>query len=454
MPSPRSPRSRPQPRVSALRRASALALAAALLAACSSGRPAAVRAPQLPAVAADLLPPSTGYPLTADDAALRAVDAAFESLRHGDTGAARREAESRLRNDPGFHPASVLLGQADLLAASSAAAVDRLRPVVAELPGYVAAQVALGAAALEAGEIPTAFVAFSAAAGAAPPAAARAHELRPRALEIARHRLDEALARGRHADAEAQLTFLERWAPDDEATWTATREVARAARDERRELMAVRRLAGFPGAQRELKENLAQLEVEAGDAAAGVRLYEELLRRAPGDASLEERLAWAKYRFRLQLLPAAVRSLAEQPQLSRGGFAVLLYWLAPDVRYGRGGAVRIATDILEAEHREEIVRVLNLGLLDVDETLHKFYPDGPIARGDALAALLRLLADRGRVACVLGLPSRSIGRETACGLAAACGLAGEAAGCLPGAPLAGADAADLIQRALELAPPR
>jgi hypothetical protein len=392
--------------------------------------------------------------LAADEASLRAVDAAFERLRQGDASGARREAEARLRADPGFHPASVLLAQADLLGAAAAAAIDRLRPVVAELPGYVAAQVALGVAALEAGEIPTAFVAFSTVGAAVPAAAERARELRPRALEIARHRLDEALARGRQADAETHLAFLARWAPDEEQTWAATREVARAARDGRRELMAARRLAAFPGAPRELKEDLARLEVETGDAAAGVRIYEELLRQAPGDGALSERLGWAKYRFRLQLLPAAVRSLAEAPQLSRAGFAVLLYWLAPDVRYGRGGTVRIATDILDAEHREEIMRVLNLGLIDVDETLHRFYPDAAITRGDALAALLRLLADRGRVACVGGLAPRSIVRDAACGLAAGCGLAGEAAGCLAGAPLSGAEAVGLIQRTLELAPPR
>src|SRR4029079_18610301 len=122
-----------------------------------------------------------------------------------------------------------------------------------------------------------------------------------------------------------------------------------------------------------------------------------------------EKLGWAKYRFRLQLLPANVRTIAERPQLTRASFAALLYWLSPDVRYGRGGSVRIATDILETEHRDEIMRVLNLGLFDVDETLHRYYPDNAITLGDALSALLRLLAGRGRVACVNGLSPRSIG---------------------------------------------
>jgi hypothetical protein len=65
-----------------------------------------------------------------------------------------------------------------------------------------------------------------------------------------------------------------------------------------------------------------------------------------------------------------------------------------------------------------------------------------------------LLAGRGGVACVNGLSARSIGHDSACGLAAACGLEADPGGCLPGAPLGGPEAADLIQRALELAPAR
>lgn len=448
MPSPRSRPSRPKASWTAI-------IGVALLAGCASSQPPAAPVTPAPPAASDLLAPSTGYPLAVGGGVLRALDAAFEGLKRGEALAARREAEARLRADPGLHAAAVLLAECELWEGNAVAAVERLRPVVAELPGYDAAQVALGAAASKTGDLPTALIAYSAAAErGVPAAAARARELRPRALEITHHRLDDALSRGRHDEAREQLAFLTRWAPDERETLEATRDVARAVSDPRLELLAVRGLAAQPGAPREVRADLAKLEVETGDAAAGVRLYEQLLRESPKDPELAERLSWAKYRFRLQLLPAEVRGIAERPQLSRGDFAVLLYWIAPDVRYGRGGAVRIATDILETEHRDEIMRLLNLGLLDVDETLHKFYPDAAITRGDALAALLRLLAERGRVACVSGLSPRAIGREGACGLAAACGIESDAAGCLPGAPLSGAEAAELIQRSLELAPPR
>jgi hypothetical protein len=398
----------------------------------------------------ELLPPSAFYPLAADAAVLAGMDEAYEQLLRGDVEPAQRLATNRLTIDPGFHPALVLLGQAELARGDAGTAVERLQPVAGELPRYAAAQIALAAAAEVLGDIPSAFSAHAAIADLVPASAEHARRLRPRALEIAGNRLNDALARGRTQEAEVHLSFLARWAPDEPATWEATRAVASAVNDSRRELAAVRRLAARPGASPELRERLGTLEVEAGEAAAGVRIYQELARANPADARLAERLSWATYRFRLQLLPAPVRDLASRAQLTRSDLAVLLYWLAPEVRYGRGGTVRIATDILESQNREQIARVLNLGLMDVDETLHKFNPDRSASQGEALAAVLRLLAGRGSVACLQGLSARNVSREAACALAAGCGLVGERAARLPGGPISGSEAADLIQRALGL----
>ncbi len=450
MPSPPSRRS--QPRAELTARTGALTLALALVAAggCSSARPPASPTRVAPRFPVELLAPSAFYPLAADAAALAEMDEAYERVLSGDFEAPQRLATNRLSLDPGFHPATVLLGQIELARGAAGTAVESLQAVAGELPRYAAAQVTLAAAAEVLGDIPSAFSAHAAVADLVPASADHARRLQPRALEIAGNRLSDALARGRNQEAEIHLSFLARWAPDEPATWEATRAVASAVGDPRRELAAVRRLATRPGTEGELRERLATLEVEAGDAGAGVRIYQDLARANPTDARLAERLAWATYHFRLQLLPVPVRDLAARAQLTRADLAVLLYWLAPEVRYGRGGAVRIATDILESEQREQIARVLNLGLMDIDETLHKFYPDRAAGQGEALAAVLRLLADRGGVACLQGLSSRNVSRDAACSLAAGCGLIGKASGCLPGGPISGSEAAEVIQRAAGL----
>ncbi|HXT49731.1 MAG TPA: hypothetical protein VN811_01740, partial [Thermoanaerobaculia bacterium] len=114
----------------------------------------------------------------------------------------------------------------------------------------------------------------------------------------------------------------------------------------------------------------------------------------------------------------------------------------------------IASDILDHPRRQEIMRVVNLQLMDVDETLRRFNPDWRVHRAQALRALLRVLQRaQPQPACVgpiAGNPSPS--REAACNVAAACGFLPEAADCLPDAGLSGADAAAWIRRAAALLP--
>jgi hypothetical protein len=177
--------------------------------------------------------------------------------------------------------------------------------------------------------------------------------------------------------------------------------------------------------------------------------------RRPGDPDLQEKLRVAKFRWRLSLLPADVRALAEKPELNRADLTVLLYWLVPEVRYAKAAAGRIATDILEHAHREEIAHVVNLGLMDVDTNLHRFSPEAPVRRGVALRSLGRLLTGFGKpVGC-----AEAAGGAAAppCELAAQCGLLlgneGDEGGgdaCRAGETLSGPEAVEWIRRSLVL----
>ena len=70
---------------------------------------------------------------------------------------------------------------------------------------------------------------------------------------------------------------------------------------------------------------------------------------------------------------------------------MLLYWLVPGVRAAVVSEPHIASDILDHSRRQEIMRVVNLQLMDVDETLRRFNPDWRVHRAQALRALLRVL---------------------------------------------------------------
>ena len=158
---------------------------------------------------------------------------------------------------------------------------------------------------------------------------------------------------------------------------------------------------------------------------------------------------------RLELLPPFVRQLANAGELDRADFATLLYWLVPGVRYAEVSDPPIATDILDHPRREEIVRVMNLGLVRVDETLHRFSPGDRMTRQGALGALLGLLSLSDReFSCLKPAEAAAIAesgsRELICGKAAQCRLIPETGDCLPRAAISGPEALDLFRRALDL----
>lgn len=397
-----------------------------------------------------LLEPLAGYPLAvAPEIAERLETAHRELLDAGRVEAARQVAASLLAGDPDLEPAKVLAAEADFAELRDSAVVDRLGPVVEGLPSYLAAEVLLGRAAERTGDVPRAYVAFREVAGSSSLAADRASALQPRALEIVSHRVDDALRRGHLDEAEQGLERLRSWAPEDAVTYRTAAAVARATGDRQQELAAVDALAQLEPDDRQIEERRAALELEVGDPSTGLEILGRLAARYPDDPDLRDRLGYAKFRWRLSLLPASVQQLADRPELTRGEFAALLYWLVPGVRYGKPAAARIAADILDDPHREEIARVVNLGLMDVDESLHRFSPGAPLLRGAALAAVVRLVADADPpAACAQGFVAGQ-STDLVCATAARCAFVPSPADCLPGAPMSGREALDLLRHAVE-----
>jgi hypothetical protein len=144
----------------------------------------------------------------------------------------------------------------------------------------------------------------------------------------------------------------------------------------------------------------------------------------------------------MSLLPKDVQDVASKPELTKADLAVLLYWLIPNVRYGRPTAGRIATDVLEHRHQEEIVRVVNLGLMDVDQTLHRFSPGAPARRSTALRSL-------GLVLSRFGQKLTCLSAKGVCETAESCGLVPPEEECRATAALTGGEAVELIRRTLK-----
>lgn len=431
----------------------ALAAAALVIAGCASGGGPEVPPtdPLLERERPFLPSPLEGYPLTLPATEERALEAAHGGLFAAGGGArAGALARDLLAADPGLHPASLLLAQVAFLDRDFDTALDLARPLLAELPDYRAAGLLVARAAEATGDLPEAYAAYRGLAASSELARRKRDELEARAIEIVSHRVDDALARNRVDDAVSGLEQLSEWAPESDAALEAQRKIGAATGDQPSELGAVRTLTARRPDDLELRERHADLELAAGEASTGLRILQELSAAAPDDRRLADKLARAKFRWRLVLLPPRARRLVELGELTRGDFAVMLYWLFPSVRYSVAGSATIASDVLDHPAREEIVRVANLGLMRVDPTVHRFDPDAPLYRRTALAALLRLLdREEPRVACLGPSAGGSwLSTERVCTFASRCGLIDEPAECFASAAVSGNAAADMSRRAL------
>ncbi|HEX2251828.1 MAG TPA: tetratricopeptide repeat protein [Thermoanaerobaculia bacterium] len=388
--------------------------------------------------------PTTGLRTPISPQAQDRVQEGFYALNAGDLDAAGRIAAELLAGEEPPPPAAVLAAQVDLLLGRYADAVERLEPVVAEHPLYVAAQLVLGRAAERGGDLVRAYAAYGAVAALAPEALVRNAELAPRVTEVLAARLQDAVDRGRMEVAEATLARMIAWFPEADATLGAARTFAVARGDRDSELVAVREMARRAPEDRELAEDRAELELAVGDPGVALDIYQRFADENPNDPELADRLSAAKFLWRVTQLPDRVQQVVATPELQRGDLAVLLYWLVPRVRSSRAGAPRIASDILDDPRRSEIAQIVNLDLMPIDQTLHRFYPDRVLTRREALAVVLRTLAHYDA-----GCRPAPESAAPVCSAAVACGLVAEEAACRPEESLPGSDALELLRRTAE-----
>lgn len=397
-----------------------------------------------------LVDPLTAYPRTVDPASRDAVRAAFRAL---DSGPSLADVEARatelLARDPSFAPAEVLRAQAETLRGDLASAAERLEPIVGEMPDYLAAALLLARLEERRDRLVEAYALYRRLGDLDRRSAARAGALRDEAEARVRDRIDEALDAGRLDQAQELLARLEEWSPGARTTLEAALQVAVAGEDAEAELTVLRRLTALDPTL-ESRQRLGELELEVGDLRAGLELFEALRDEAPDDPVIADALERAKFLWRMELLPARVLELARAPELNRADLASVLHWLVPMVRLWEVRDPPIAGDIVDRPERGEIVRVLDLELMQVDERLHRFYPERPATRAEALDAVLVLLSGAEPPAsCLPAPPPRQRGHRWICAKASACGLIDDESECLATIPVSGAEAVELVRRGLD-----
>jgi tetratricopeptide (TPR) repeat protein len=389
-----------------------LLVATAALAACTSTTPPP---PQVTPVGDDrfLIDPRTGYGAASPQTEQR-FEAAWRYILAGNELEARKRiAEIRLK-DPQYAPAILAEAAIEMRAGNLDAAAGPITTARRSAPEWIAPLAYEAELAYRRNDARTALQLYRDLAS------------RPGAPAVVTERVD--LLQTRLFD-ELLTTALN--APDAEAVRLLREALAYnpGAMDARVHLASrLVRLRQFEEARRELdpvlntgdvdrpavQEILAEIDAGRGRYQEAIVRYERLARRTK-ETRYNERLEQIKEEWSMANMPPQFRQALESPAVTRGDFAILLYWLVPSVRFAQNlGSPPIAIDIENVSGREEIIRAITIGLFDVDPVTRRVSP-GRIVPASRLAHnLARLLVLRG-APCARGVSHD--GALAACGVA-------------------------------------
>jgi thioredoxin-like negative regulator of GroEL len=193
----------------------------------------------------------------------------------------------------------------------------------------------------------------------------------------------------------------------------------------------------------DVQESLAEIEVGRGEYEQAIQRYERLSKR-DREPRYASRLNELKQRWNEENMPPQFRKALEDEVATRADLAVLLYWKLASIRFAQNvGTPPIAIDVENATGREEIVRAIALGILQVDPVTRRVGPNSPVTAAALTRYSARVLVSRG-AACARGTTD-------AHSTVAACNVSDVATTLPPDAPVSGrvvSDVVDEIDRAL------
>lgn len=323
---------------------------------------------------------------------------AMDELRAGAITAARKlfsAGAARART-----PAPFRLGlvYADLVMSRFAAARDRLEPLVRENAAWVPAAEALADLDAAEGRLREALDRYRALLVAVPgDSRLLARETAVRASLLARgtDEAEAALAAGNLPAARRaalSLVELDRTSPAGYRLLTRAAEAEGRLEDAWTAASEARALDPGDDAWSTVTATLA---MRTGRYAEAVAIGSDLVKRDPAAAPMLEE---ARFQFQVQNLPEVARRGAVASRVTRAQFAVLAWWLVPEVREARVlAAPDVAVDAVDRPESQALVRAIALGLFAVARETHRVGADQPLPRSEAAAIFRRvaLLAAEG-----------------------------------------------------------
>ncbi|MGZ7030680.1 MAG: tetratricopeptide repeat protein [Thermoanaerobaculia bacterium] len=382
-----------------------------------------------------LIDPRTGAPAPADPSLDRRFDAAWRSFLAADYTNARTRAQDLRRRDANYAPAALFEAALDLREGNITGARSTVTALEQKYPDWLAPMAYEAEVALADHQTRRAWEIYRtlAARADAPPI------VRDRLTDLEKRLFDELYHAALSAsDADAIAALRQALVVSPNATGARVllgqKLIAQKQYDEAR--IAVEPLVNSADVDRnDVQELLAEVEVGRGQYEQAINRYERLARRE-SDPRFARRLEQVKQQWNAANMPPQYQRAMQTDSLTRGDFAVLLYWLVPSVRFAQNLSVPpIATDLGDVSGREEIVRAIALGILPVDAVTRRVGPATPVNAPALERLVARVLVMRG-AACTRGVANDAVLQ--------ACGITPVAVA--PDAPVSGATASAMLEQ--------
>lgn len=340
-----------------------------------------------------LIDPSIGFETT-DAAAMQSSAAAWSSFQAGRVADAERQWQQILIDRPDFSPARVGLASVAIARNQFERAEDLIAGVTAPYPASIVVRAEL---LVERGNIVEAaemLRPLTALPTTPSQVIARYDQLKERAVRELVLQADQATS-------------------DEMRIETLKRAVDLSPRDSELRLRLVEDLITlgqfaearttltpmmeYDAALNRVQAALAEIEIAEGKYQAAMRRYERLVDRT-GDYVYQERLERSKRLWHESTLPQQFQLAVRSPNITREQLAVLLFWKLPSIRFAQNlPQPPIVVDIGEVMGREELIRVLSMGLLPLDRATRTIRPGKTVTVSEflstAASAMRRISSD-------------------------------------------------------------
>ena len=416
----------------------ALAAATLLLAHCATTGTAPVATPQ-----GDdryLIDPRIGFTTAPDPTTDNRIGSAWRAFLARDFVKARRQLAELRKTAPNHPPAALLEALIALREGNISTAQSTVDRLLQERVDYTAAVVAAAEIAIARNDTRRALELYRSLLGRSGSPAT----VSERITTLERRLFEELVATAQTAaDTEAIRLLAEALTMNPGAADARMMLVGRLLSirqyDEARRYIEPLLAAGAD--RPDVQEALAEIDAGRGRYQEAIVRYERLQRRTP-DPRYQRRLEEIKESWSLANMPPQFQAALESPDVTRGDFAVLLYWRVSSVRFAQNlGSPPIAIDI-DVPGREEIIRAIAVGLYEVDPVTRRVSPQRPITTASLARLAARLLSLRG-AACAKGMPLDRVLES--------CGISDPLSNGDPEAPVTGREALrvlDQIERTL------